>query len=61
MNNMYSNFFLFQKIVILSDKRLKRLNQWFIDNGFEVEAIVFNEISKMEGLFRCSTLPLERK
>jgi len=61
MNNMYSNVFSISEKVIVSDKRFERLNHWLIDNGFEVEAIAYNEISKMGGLFRCSTLPLERR
>ena len=28
--------------------------------GFKVEMIDFSEIAKMEGLLRCSTLPLNR-
>lgn len=61
MNNMCSNVFSISEKVIVSDKRFERFNQWLMDKGFEVEAIAYNEISKMGGLFRCSTLPLERR
>jgi N-dimethylarginine dimethylaminohydrolase len=46
--------------VIITDKRFIRLNNWLIKNGFSVEAIDYDQISKMGGLFRCSTMPLER-
>ena len=32
-----------------------------LNSTFPVEEVSFNEISKMEGLLRCSTMPLLRK
>ncbi|MEY2703223.1 MAG: hypothetical protein RLY43_1861, partial [Bacteroidota bacterium] len=37
-----------------------RLNNWLRKKGFTVEEIPYAEISKQEGLLRCSTLPLIR-
>ena len=60
MKTMYSNIFSINEKVIITDKRFIRLNNWLIKNGFSVEAIDYDQISKMGGLFRCSTMPLER-
>lgn len=61
MSNMYTNIFSISKNVIISDPRFIRLNDWLEKNGFTVEKVAYNEISKMGGLFRCSTLPLSRE
>ena len=61
MSNMYTNVFSISKNVIISDPRFIRLNDWLEKNGFTVEKVAYNEISKMGGLFRCSTLPLLRE
>lgn len=61
MRNMYTNVFSISKNVIISDPRFIRLNDWLENNGFTVEKVAYNEISKMGGLFRCSTLPLLRE
>ena len=61
MSNMYTNVFSISKNVIISDPRFIRLNDWLENNGFTVEKVAYNEISKMGGLFRCSTLPLLRE
>lgn len=60
MKTMYSNIFSINEKVIISDKRFVRLNKWLTENNFIVEEIDYCEISKMGGLFRCSTMPLER-
>lgn len=61
MYNMNSNVFSISEKVIVSEKNFTRLNTWLSDQGFTVEAIPYAEISKQEGLLRCSTLPLFRK
>ena len=61
MSKLYSNFFSIDKDTVISDKRFHRLNRWFQKVGVNVEKINFSEISKLGGLFRCSTLPLIRK
>lgn len=61
MYDMYSNVFSISPTVVVSEKNFTRLNAWLSDNGFTVEEIPYAEISKQEGLLRCSTLPLERR
>ncbi len=60
MYNMNSNVFSISEEVIVSEKNFTRLNTWLRNQGFIVEAIPYAEISKQEGLLRCSTLPLCR-
>lgn len=57
---MFSNVFSISPEVVVSEKNFLRLNNWLRDNGFTVEEIPYAEISKQEGLLRCSTLPLVR-
>ena len=61
MYNMNSNLFSISPEVIVSEKGFTRLNTELRRRGFTVEEIQYAEISKMEGLLRCSTLPLRRK
>jgi N-dimethylarginine dimethylaminohydrolase len=61
MYHMNSNIFSISEDVIVSERNFTRLNAWLRKNGFTVEEIPFAEISKQEGLLRCSTLPLIRK
>ena len=58
--HMFSNIFSISPNVVVSERNFVRLNQWLRDNGFVVEEIPYSEISKQEGLLRCSTLPLRR-
>ncbi len=60
MYNMTSNFFSIDTNVVVIEKGFVRLKQWLLDNGFTVEEVPYAEISKQEGLLRCSTLPLQR-
>nr|WP_315007444.1 arginine deiminase family protein [uncultured Capnocytophaga sp.] len=60
MYHMFSNIFSISPNVVVSERNFVRLNQWLRDNGFVVEEIPYSEISKQEGLLRCSTLPLRR-
>jgi len=63
MYNMNSNIFSISPSVIVSgenEKEFGGLNQKLRDKGFTVETIPYSETSKMEGLLRCSTLPLRR-
>ena len=60
MYYMFSNIFSISPNVVVSERNFVRLNQWLRDNGFVVEEIPYSEISKQEGLLRCSTLPLRR-
>jgi N-dimethylarginine dimethylaminohydrolase len=61
MYHMTSNVFSISPTVVVTEQNFTRLNQWLRAEGFTVEEISFAEISKQEGLLRCSTLPLERK
>jgi N-dimethylarginine dimethylaminohydrolase len=60
MYNMTSNFFSIDHDVVVIEKNFTRLKNWLLDNGFTVEEVPYAEISKQEGLLRCSTLPLAR-
>ncbi|MDO4881206.1 MAG: arginine deiminase family protein [Capnocytophaga sp.] len=61
MYEMFSNVFSIAPNVVVTERNFKRLNQWLRENGFVVEEIPYREISKQEGLLRCSTLPLLRE
>jgi len=60
MYEMNSNVFSISPEVVVSEKHFTRLNAWLRAQGFMVEEIPYSEISKQEGLLRCSTLPLLR-
>ena len=60
MYHMNSNVFSIDTNVVVSERNFTRLNNWLRANGFTVEEIPYAEISKQEGLLRCSTLPLIR-
>jgi N-dimethylarginine dimethylaminohydrolase len=62
MYEMNSNVFSISPSVVVSEKSFTRLNKHMRDNwGMTVEEVKYSEISKMEGLLRCSTMPLERE
>lgn len=60
MYEMNSNVFSISPEVVVSEKHFTRLNAWLRAQGFTIEEIPYSEISKQEGLLRCSTLPLLR-
>jgi N-dimethylarginine dimethylaminohydrolase len=60
MYDMMSNIFSISKDVVISEKGFVRLNEWLRSLGITVEEVSYSEVAKMEGLLRCSTLPLER-
>ena len=61
MYHMFSNVFSIDENIVVSEKKFTRLNNWLRNNNFIVEEIPYAEISKQEGLLRCSTLPLIRE
>lgn len=61
MYQMFSNVFSISPDVVVSEQNFFRLNKWLREQGFTVEEIPYAEISKQEGLLRCSTLPLIRE
>ena len=60
MYNMNSNIFSISDDVIISERNFTRLNAWLRSEGFTVEEVPYAEISKQEGLLRCTTIPLIR-
>lgn len=60
MYHMNSNIFSIAEDVVISERNFTRLNTWLRDQGFTVEEVPYAEISKQEGLLRCSTMPLIR-
>ena len=60
MYHMTSNFFSIDHDVVVIEKNFGRLKNWLLDRDFTVEEVPYAEISKQEGLLRCSTLPLIR-
>ncbi len=61
MYEMNSNFFSINPEVIISDSSFERVNKQFRDWGLTVEEVKYREVAKMEGLFRCTTMPLRRR
>ncbi len=62
MYDMNSNVFSISRDVVVSEKNFTRLNNHMRNEwGMTVEEVPYAEISKMEGLLRCSTMPLERE
>ena len=61
MYHMNSNIFSISPDTIISERKFTRLNATLRSRGFQVEEVNYAETAKMEGLLRCSTLPLRRK
>ena len=61
MYNMNSNVFSISESVIISENGFTRLNNILRERGFIVEEVSYAEIAKMEGLLRCSTMPIIRE
>jgi len=60
MYDMNSNIFSIAEDVVISEQKFTRLNEWLRGHRIIVEEVPYAEISKQEGLLRCSTLPLIR-
>ena len=61
MFNGFPNIFSINNNRVVSDITFHKLNSILKERGYTVEKTMYREISKFGGLFRCSTLPLERK
>jgi len=61
MYEMNSNFFSISPEVVISDSSFTRLNRQLEEWGITVEAVKYREVAKMEGLLRCTTMPLRRR
>ena len=59
--NLNTNIFSINNKTIISNISFRRLNITLENHGYKVEKIRYDEISKFGGLFRCSTLPIERE
>lgn len=60
MYNMTANIFSVNPDTIVTERNFTRLNYELRQRGFKVEEVKYSETAKMEGLLRCSTLPLRR-
>jgi len=60
MFNMGANLFSVAPDHVISEKNFSEINEFLENNGYKVTTVNYSEISKMEGLLRCSTLPLNR-
>tara|TARA_B100001057_G_scaffold458636_1_gene508053 strand:+ start:330 stop:1241 length:912 start_codon:yes stop_codon:yes gene_type:complete len=58
---LVSNVFVISPEVVVSHVNFKRLNKWLEEKSILVEKVDYSDVSKMSGLFRCSTLPLCRE
>ena len=56
-----SNVLVISPDVIVTRLKSNRLNSWLENIGVLVEKVNYSNVSKMSGLFRCSTLPLNRE
>ena len=61
MYNMHCNLFSISPTTIISGTGFSRVNTQLREWGYKVIETPFNETAKLEGLLRCSTLPLLRE
>ena len=61
MYHMNSNIFSISERVIVSQPEFIKLNNHLMNKGYIVEEVPYSQVSKMGGLFRCSTMPLIRE
>ena len=61
MYNMEANLFSIADNHVISEVNFSVVNEFLESKGYTVTKIKYTEIAKMEGLLRCSTLPLERE
>ena len=61
MYEMNSNFFSISPDVVISETDFARLNNQLERWGIKVEKVKYREVAKMEGLLRCTTMPLRRR
>jgi N-dimethylarginine dimethylaminohydrolase len=61
MYDMCCNIFSINKDTVVSERGFVPVNEKLASLGYTVEEIPYYQISKQEGLLRCSTLPLLRE
>ena len=60
MYEMTSNVLSINDHTVVSQPKFNRLNRWLRSHNIFVEEVDLTEVSKQEGLFRCTSLPLVR-
>ena len=60
MYDMTSNVLSINDHTVVSQPKFNRLNGWLRSHNIFVEEVDLTEVSKQEGLFRCTSLPLVR-
>ena len=60
MYDMTSNVLSINDHTVVSQPKFNRLNRWLRSHNIFVEEVDLTEVSKQEGLFRCTSLPLLR-
>ena len=60
MYDMTTNVLSINDETVISQPKFKRLNNWLKNHNLTVEEVDLSEVSKQEGLFRCTSLPLIR-
>lgn len=59
--NLHTNVFSIGPKEVLISAAAGRLKNWLEERSYTVHTITYDEIVKMGGLLRCSTMPLERE
>ncbi len=60
MYHMYPNIISLAPDLVITDSTFERLNQILNNQGIKTLNVNYLEVSKLGGLFRCSTMPLAR-
>jgi N-dimethylarginine dimethylaminohydrolase len=60
MYDMNANVFSIAPDAVVSEKGFVKVNQELRTRGYEVIEVSYSETAKLEGLLRCSTLPIQR-
>lgn len=58
---MFPNIFSISENTVIIEREFIELKYWLLEKGFKVCEVNFKQISKLNGLLRCATLPLVRK
>jgi N-dimethylarginine dimethylaminohydrolase len=58
---MYPNIFSISPDEVITDVTFERLNDVLHSKGIKTIPVNYREVSKLGGLFRCSTMPLIRE
>ncbi|MGA0245747.1 MAG: arginine deiminase family protein, partial [Schleiferiaceae bacterium] len=58
---LHTNVFSIAPKEVLVSAAAIRLQDWLRDRGYTVHAVAYDQVVKMGGLLRCSTMPLIRE